>query len=107
MRSGRRALAARYLDERRFEDHVERDGLDMTFVSVHRSLSTYISTFHEFGAKTIPWLMTMRLKRLDGRLPVIGSRDSYGLRTILEVMAVGFRQLSPRVRRRDRLPDVR
>jgi SAM-dependent methyltransferase len=73
----RPAVTAPYLDERRFEDHVERDGLEMTFVSVHRPLSAYLSAFletgfavdalREFGAKPIPWLMTMRLKRLAHR----------------------------------------
>ena len=32
-----------YLNERRFEDHVEREGLEMTFVSTHRPLSAYVS----------------------------------------------------------------
>lgn len=70
-------VTAPYLNERRFEDHVERDGLAMTFVSMHRPLSRYLSAFfsagfvvealREFGAKPIPWLMVMRLKRLASR----------------------------------------
>jgi hypothetical protein len=47
------------------------------FVSMHRPLSAYVSAFRaagfaidapcEFGAKAIPWLMVMRLNRLDTR----------------------------------------
>lgn len=67
-------LAAPYLEERSFEDHVVRDGLEMTFSSVHRPLGVYLSTFiaagfaldalREFGTKPVPWLMTMRLKKI-------------------------------------------
>jgi SAM-dependent methyltransferase len=56
-----------YLNERRFEDHVERQGIEMTFVSTHRPLSAYVSAFvdaglmltarREFGTKPIPWLL--------------------------------------------------
>jgi SAM-dependent methyltransferase len=77
MHTDRIAINAPYLDERRFEDHVERDGLEMTFVSVHRPLSSYVSAFlasgfvidalREFGTKPIPWLLTIRLKRLAQR----------------------------------------
>lgn len=77
MHTERVAISAPYLDERRFEDHVERDGLQMTFVSVHRPLSSYVAAFlasgfvidalREFGAKSIPWLLTMRLKLLAHR----------------------------------------
>lgn len=77
MHTERPVVTAPYLTERRFEDHVERDGLAMTFVSMHRPLSTYLSTFfsagfvlealREFGAKPIPWLMVMRAKKLECR----------------------------------------
>jgi SAM-dependent methyltransferase len=62
-----------YLNERRFEDHVERQGIEMTFVSTHRPLSAYVSAFvdaglmltalREFGTKPIPWLLVARLDK--------------------------------------------
>jgi SAM-dependent methyltransferase len=68
-----------YLAERRYEDHEERDGLTMTFVSMHRPLNRYLTAFfaaglvmdgfREFGANQIPWLAAMRLVRL-GTVPV-------------------------------------
>jgi SAM-dependent methyltransferase len=58
-----------YLVERRMETHVERAGLEMTFVSVHRPLSRYvrslaragfvISDLGEQGAGILPWLLTL------------------------------------------------
>jgi len=64
-----------YLAERRYDAHMERDGLEMTFTSMHRSLSCYLGAFfsagfvaealREFGAKAIPWLLTLRLLRLE------------------------------------------
>jgi ubiquinone/menaquinone biosynthesis C-methylase UbiE len=64
-----------YLAERRYETHMERDGLEMTFASMHRSLSSYfaaffaagfvVDAFREFGASPIPWLLTLRLRRQD------------------------------------------
>lgn len=73
MHTERPVVTAPYLRERRFEDRVTRDGLEMTFVSVHRPLRVYFSAFletgfaidalREFGAKPIPWLMTLRLKK--------------------------------------------
>jgi SAM-dependent methyltransferase len=63
-----------YLTERRYEDHLEREGLEMTFVSMHRPLSTYISAMsrsgfqlsvlREFGRKPIPWLLVARLEKV-------------------------------------------
>ena len=63
-----------YLVERRFEDHVERDGLEMTFVSMHRPLSTYLTVFasvglmlqalREFGPNPVPWLLVARLVKV-------------------------------------------
>jgi SAM-dependent methyltransferase len=64
-----------YLTERRYETHMARDGLEMTFTSMHRSLSTYLAAFffagfvadalREFGADPIPWLLTLRLRRQE------------------------------------------
>jgi SAM-dependent methyltransferase len=63
-----------YLRERRYEDHVEREGSSMTFVSQHRPLSTYITAFadaglvlnalREFGNRPIPWLLVARLEKM-------------------------------------------
>jgi hypothetical protein len=63
-----------YLRERRYEDHVEREGWSMTFVSQHRPLSTYITAFadaglvldalREFGSRPIPWLLVARLEKV-------------------------------------------
>ena len=63
-----------YLRERRYEDHVERDGLSMTFVSQHRPLSAYVPAFadagfmltalREFGNRPIPWLLVARLEKV-------------------------------------------
>jgi SAM-dependent methyltransferase len=68
-----------YLAERRTEDHMEREGLAMTFSSMHRPLSRYLSAFfaagfvvdalREFGAHPIPWLLTLRLLHLGIALP--------------------------------------
>lgn len=59
-----------YLQPRRYEDHVERDGLVMTFVSMHRPLRDYtsalsenhfvISELAEFGDGAVPWLLMIR-----------------------------------------------
>jgi SAM-dependent methyltransferase len=59
-----------YLVERRVVDRIERDGLEMTFVSTHRPLSAYVfalaeagfvlSALREFGARPIPWLLVGR-----------------------------------------------
>jgi SAM-dependent methyltransferase len=63
-----------YLRSRRYEDRMERDGLEMTHVSVHRPLSAYFSLFaaagltvsdlRELGNKPIPWLLCMRLEKV-------------------------------------------
>ena len=63
-----------YLRERRYEDHVERDGLSMTFVSQHRPLGAYLTLFahagfmltalREFGNRAIPWLLVARLEKV-------------------------------------------
>lgn len=59
-----------YLQPRRYVDRVERDGLGMTFTSMHRPLSDYISALSangmvlsaltESGDGTIPWLLALR-----------------------------------------------
>jgi SAM-dependent methyltransferase len=64
-----------YLQPRRYEDHLERDGLDMTFVSVHRPLSAYtaalacnglaVTDLTEHGDKPVPWLLVLRAQRLN------------------------------------------
>ncbi len=65
-----------YLEERRYEDRMERDGLAMTFVSAHRPLSAYVTagaaaglvmtTLREFGSKPIPWLLTAAFEKPAG-----------------------------------------
>ncbi len=72
MRLDHSVVTESYLAERRFETYMERDGLEMTFTSMHRSLSCYLGAFfsagfvaealREFGAKAIPWLLTLRLE---------------------------------------------
>jgi SAM-dependent methyltransferase len=62
-----------YLEPRRYADRVERDGLAMTFTSMHRPLSGYtsallanglaISALTEGGAGLIPWLLAIRAVR--------------------------------------------
>jgi SAM-dependent methyltransferase len=59
-----------YLQPRRYVDRIERDGLGMTFTSVHRPLSDYtsalfangmvLSALTESGDGTIPWLLAAR-----------------------------------------------
>lgn len=59
-----------YLQERRYVDVVRRDGLQMTFVSMHHPLQAYvahladaglaITALREFGEAPIPWLLTFR-----------------------------------------------
>jgi len=62
-----------YLEQRRYTDHVERDGLAMTFTSMHRPLSAYTSALFanglavtaltEAGAGTVPWLLALRAEK--------------------------------------------
>ena len=62
-----------YLQQRRYEDRVERDGLQMTFVSVHRPLSAYtaelarnglvVTDLTEHGDGPVPWLLVLRARR--------------------------------------------
>jgi SAM-dependent methyltransferase len=63
-----------YLEPRRYVDRIERDGLAMTFNSMHRPLSAYtsallghgmvISALTESGTGTIPWLLAMRAAKI-------------------------------------------
>jgi ubiquinone/menaquinone biosynthesis C-methylase UbiE len=62
-----------YLQPRRYEDHVERDGLSMTFTSMHRPLSAYtealtgnglaITAVREYGDRAVPWLLALRAEK--------------------------------------------
>lgn len=64
-----------YLQTRRYTDHVERDGLAMTFSSMHRPLSAYIAALAgqglaitaltEHGDGMIPWLLAMRAEKIQ------------------------------------------
>lgn len=63
-----------YLEPRRYVDHVERDGLAMTFTSMHRPLTGYvcalaangmmISALSEGGGGNIPWLLAARADKI-------------------------------------------
>jgi SAM-dependent methyltransferase len=62
-----------YLRERVYEDRMERDGISMNHVSMHRPLSTYFRAFadggfvvrelRELGEKPIPWLLCLDLEK--------------------------------------------
>jgi SAM-dependent methyltransferase len=64
-----------YLEERRYVDRIERDGLGMTFVSMHRPLSAYtsalfasgmvISGLAEGGGGRVPWLLALRADKIS------------------------------------------
>ena len=64
-----------YLEARRYIDHMERDGLAMTFTSMHRPLSAYtsalfaegmaITALTEAGQGDVPWLLTLRADKLS------------------------------------------
>jgi SAM-dependent methyltransferase len=63
-----------YLEQRRYTDHVERDGIAMTFTSMHRPLSAYtsalfaegmaITALTEGGGGLVPWLLALRADKL-------------------------------------------
>jgi len=63
-----------YLRPRRYADRVERDGLGMTFSSMHRPLSAYTSALFangmvltaltESGDGVIPWLLAARADKM-------------------------------------------
>jgi SAM-dependent methyltransferase len=63
-----------YLEQRRYTDRIDRDGLAMTFTSMHRPLSAYTSALFasgmsitgltEAGDGTVPWLLTLRADKI-------------------------------------------
>jgi SAM-dependent methyltransferase len=63
-----------YLQPRRYVDRIERDGLGMTFTSMHRPLSDYtsalfangmvLSALKESGGGVIPWLLAARADKV-------------------------------------------
>ncbi len=63
-----------YLRPRRYVDRIERDGLGMTFTSMHRPLSDYtsalfangmvLSALTESGDGTLPWLLAARADKV-------------------------------------------
>jgi SAM-dependent methyltransferase len=67
-------VSERYLETRRYEDRIDRRGVGMTFVSMHRPLGAYVtaaaeaglwvSALREFGGKPIPWLLTARFEKV-------------------------------------------
>jgi hypothetical protein len=73
-RRDRPLVTSPYLAERRYSDHVERNGLSMTFVSVHRPLSTYVQALataglliedlREFAEGPIPWLLVSSARKI-------------------------------------------
>ena len=74
MHTGDFRVSDRYLDQRRYIDSIERDGLAMTFTSMHRPLSAYtsalfangmaITALTESGRGTVPWLLALRADKL-------------------------------------------
>jgi ubiquinone/menaquinone biosynthesis C-methylase UbiE len=64
-----------YLQTRRYTDRVEREGLAMTFTSMHRPLGAYtaaltgqglaITALTEHGEGVIPWLLAMRAEKIQ------------------------------------------
>jgi SAM-dependent methyltransferase len=74
MHTGDFRVSDRYLDQRRYIDSIERDGLAMTFTSMHRPLSAYtsalfangmaITALTESGGGTVPWLLALRADKL-------------------------------------------
>jgi ubiquinone/menaquinone biosynthesis C-methylase UbiE len=64
-----------YLETRRYTDRVEREGLAMTFSSMHRPPSAYtaaltgqglaITALTEHGGDVIPWLLAMRAEKIQ------------------------------------------
>jgi len=73
MHTGAFRVTDPYLDQRRYVDSIERDGLAMTFTSMHRPLSAYtsalfangmaITALTEGGAGTVPWLLALRAEK--------------------------------------------
>ena len=85
-----------YLGQRRYTDCMERDGLAMTFTSMHRPLSAYtsalfanglaITALTEGGTGTVPWLLALRADKLPReprslpRLAGVGVEEGLDLR---------------------------
>lgn len=67
-------ISCDYALERKYEDRVRRDGLEMTFTSVHRPLGAYamaiaagglaIRELNESGKGPIPWLLVIRAEKI-------------------------------------------
>jgi len=75
MHTGAIRFSQPYFEQRRYVDRIERDGLGMTFTSMHRPLSSYtsalfgngmvISALIESGGDTIPWLLAIRADKVS------------------------------------------
>jgi SAM-dependent methyltransferase len=67
------AVSEPYLEPRRYEVDMDRDGIQMTFVSMHWPLSAYVNALtrgglsitelREFGEENIPWLLAFRAQK--------------------------------------------
>jgi SAM-dependent methyltransferase len=74
LHSGVFRVSAPYLEQRRYTDRVDRDGLAMTFTSMHRPFGVYtaalfangmaITALTEGGNGTVPWLLALRADKL-------------------------------------------
>jgi SAM-dependent methyltransferase len=74
MRTASFRFSRPYLEPRRWADHFERDGLTLTFTSMHRPLSAYVSALAangmmisalvEGGDGAIPWLLAARADKI-------------------------------------------
>jgi SAM-dependent methyltransferase len=74
MHTGVFQVSEPYREQRRYTDRVERDGLAMTFTSMHRPLGAYtaalfangmaITALTEGGDGTVPWLLALRADKL-------------------------------------------
>jgi SAM-dependent methyltransferase len=74
MHTGTHRYSQPYLRPRRYVDQIERDGLAMTFTSMHRPLSAYtsalfahgmvITALAEGGGGIIPWLLAVRAEKI-------------------------------------------
>jgi SAM-dependent methyltransferase len=70
MWTGSYAIHEPYLEARRYDAIVERDGLKMSFASMHRPLQGYVTAWRdaglvvtdlrEFGEGFVPWLMAVQ-----------------------------------------------
>jgi SAM-dependent methyltransferase len=74
MHTGVFRVSEPYLEQRRYTDRVDRDGVAMTFTSMHRPLGVYtsalfangmaITALTEGGNGTVPWLLALRADKL-------------------------------------------